>query len=185
MKVKEVIVAAAELIGDEAVKRVQAYLDGGEGDGELLATALLSCYNGVEVDLAVNYLPLKKEEGLETDTGAVTYASLTESALHIVRVTDEWGLSVRFDCYANYFKARVGKLFVTYTYSPKEKGLEEEVECHRLAGKRLLAYGVAAEYCLKEGLYDEAAVWEKKYKDAVNVAYKGEPCRRVKGRNWS
>ncbi len=184
MKVKEVIVAAAELIGDEAVKRLQAYLDGGEGDGEFLAAALMRCYNAVENDLAVNYLPLKKEEGLETDTGAIPYASLSERALNIVRVTDEWGLSVRFDCYANYFKTRVGKVFVTYTYAPKEKSLEEEVEWHRLASKRLIAYGTAAEYCLKEGLYDEAAVWEKKYKDAVNLAYKGEPCRRVKSRNW-
>ena len=185
MKVKEVIVAAAELIGDEAVKRVQAYLDGGEGDGELLATALLRCFNMVENDLATNYLPLKKEEVLDTDTGAIAYTALSQNALNIVRVTDEWGLSVRFDSYANYFKTKVGKMFVTYTYVPKEKTLEDEVEFHRLASKRLFAYGIAAEYCLKEGLYDEAAVWDKKYKDAVNVAYKGDPCRRVRGRNWS
>lgn len=53
-----------------------------------------------------------------------------------------------------------------------------------MTSPRLFAYGIAAEYCLACGLFEEAAVWDKKYKDALTAAYRspavaGDPFEAV------
>lgn len=183
MTVNEVIIAAAELIGENAVEQVQNYLDG-QGGGTL-AKELLRCFNVVESELAMDFLPLKTEETLETETGAIAYTQLSKKAVQIVKVSDEWGGSVRYDLYGEYMKTKSGKVTVVYTYVPEEKSFGEESDFQRLASKRLFAYGIAAEYCLKAGLYDEAEVWDKKYKDGINAAYKQAPCKHIRRRTWS
>lgn len=47
--------------------------------------------------------------------------------------------------------------------------------------ERVLAYGVAAEYCITEGI-DEAVTWDKRYKDALAAAPKQS--RTVKPRKF-
>jgi len=184
MKIKEIIVAAAELIGDDAADGVKGYLEEGVEGGEALTKSLLRCFHLVEKQLAEEYLPLKREETVETDTGAVAYAALERKPLRIVKVTDEWGMSLRFSTHADYIKAQTGRLTITYTFAPDEKEIEAEAELHYAVTKRLCAYGVAAEYCLTAGLYEEAEVWEKKYKNGISAAYRQTPCKKIRGRNW-
>ncbi|MBQ8428205.1 MAG: hypothetical protein IJX18_03005 [Clostridia bacterium] len=183
MKVNEMIIAAAELIGDNAATAVKTYLESGAGD-EALTNELLRCFNVIEHELAVDFLPIKTEETVETDTGAIVYNALSKKAVQIVKVLDEWGMAVRYDTYGEYLKTRVGKVTVVYTYEPEEKSLGGESDFQRVASKRLFAYGMAAEYCLKAGLYDEAAVWDKKYKEAVEAAYKQSPGKNIRRRLW-
>ena len=183
MKVNEIIQAAAELIGDNVAEEVKAYIEEGSGEAAL-PKELLRCFNVVEHELAVDFLPLKTEEQMETDTGAIAYETLSKKAVQIVKVLDEWGMAVRYDTYGSYFKTRVGKVTVVYTYEPEEKAFGEESDFQRVASKRLFAYGIAAEYCLKAGLYDEASVWDKKYKEAIEAAYKQSPGKNIRRRLW-
>ncbi|MBQ9117926.1 MAG: hypothetical protein IJY11_01845 [Clostridia bacterium] len=184
MKVKDLVVAAAELLGDVTAESVRKYTEEADVEGEAVVNELLRCFNLVETELAVDYLPLKTQEEVETDTGAVPYLTLSKRAVQIVKVTDEWGLAIRFQLFGDYFKAQVGRLKVTYTYAPEPKGLEGETDFQSLVSYRLFAYGMAAEYCLKAGLYEEAEVWDKKYKSAITAAYKKTPCRLVRRRVW-
>lgn len=183
MLVNEIILAAAELIGDKAAEDVKARLENKGGD-EGLTQELLRCFNVVEHQLAVDYLPLKREETLETETGVIAYSLLEKKAVQIVKVQDEWGMTVRYDIYGEYFKTRVGKVTVTYTYEPEEKTLGDESDFQCVVSKRMFAYGIAAEYCLKAGLYEEAAVWDGKYKEAITAAYKQSPGKNIRRREW-
>ena len=144
MTVKEILLASAGLLGkgDE----VKAYLDGTSLDAHADVENLLRCSQLVENELALDYLPLHAEEELETETGAILYTTLSKKAVQIVKVLDEWGLSVRYDLYGEYFKTRVGKVTVVYTYEPEQKELGGESDFQRLASTRLFAYGIAAEY---------------------------------------
>ena len=72
-----------------------------------------------------------------------------------------------------------------YTYLPKTKTFDDKSDFTLNASVRLLSYGVAAEYALANGMFEEAAVWDKKYKDAIKAAYCSKPPRRIRSRRWA
>ncbi len=153
-------------------------------DGKKLAEALLRCFNIVESELAVDYLPLFAEEEMETETGVVYYSELARSAVRVVKVTDAWGNETPFKLFPEYLKTQAGKVKIRYTYAPQEKTLDGSSDFLLYASVRLFAYGIAAEYSLSCGYFEDAAVWDKKYKDAIAAAYRKKPCKRIQSRRW-
>lgn len=180
--VKEVLLAAAAEVG--VYDSVLAYLENGSVSGKEETEALLRCFNLVENELALDYLPLYAEEELETGTGCVYYRELSRSAVRVVKVEDAWGNEASFRLFPEYLKTQGGKIKIRYAYSPVKKTVNDESDYHMYASVRLFAYGIAAEYSLSLGLFEEAAVWDKKYKDAVTAAYKVNPCRIIQSRRW-
>ena len=185
MTVKEILLAAAcqLAIGEE----VGAYLLGTSTDSEAeaKATALLRCFNLVENEVALDYLPLLAEEEMESDTGVINYSALSREAARVLGVWDEWGNKLPFTLFPEYLKTQPQKVRVRYTYLPKEKSFDDESDFTLHASVRLLSYGVAAEYALANGLFEEAAVWDKKYKDSIKAAYSAKPPRRIRSRRWA
>jgi len=182
MTVKEIILQAAEMIG--CAEKVRAYLSGGT-DGETEANTLLRCFNRVENEVALDYLPLFAEDEVETETGVVPFSLLSKAAVRIVKATDEWGNPLSFTLLPDRIRSQPGRVKIVYTYTPEEKELDGEAEGNPKASLRLFAYGVAAEYCLATGLYEESAVWEKKYKQAIEAAYRSSARRKIKSRRWA
>ncbi len=182
MTVKELIVAAAISLG--IAENVNAYLENGDSVGQKDTERLLECFNLVENELALDYLPLYAEETLQSATGSIDFSALSKAAVRILQVTDEWGNSVKYRLFPDYLKTQPGKLLISYTYTPKRKELGEESDFVLQASSRLFAYGMAAEYSLMTGRYEEAAIWDKKYKEAIDAAYRARPCERIKSRSW-
>ena len=185
MTVKEILLAAACLLGME--KEMQDFLSGVSTDEnvEANANALLHCFNLVENEIALDYLPLLAEEEIESETGVIYYSSLSREAVRVLAVRDEWGNEAPFTLFPEYLKTQPGKVCVRYTYLPKEKTLEDKSDFTLNASVHMFSYGVAAEYALANGLFEEAAVWDKKYKDAIKAAYCSKPPRRIRSRRWA
>lgn len=183
MTVKECIITAATELG--IVNEVQEYLQGSSTDGKKNAELLLTCFNLVENELALDYLPLYAEDEIDSETGKIEYTKLAMSAVRILRVCDEWGNSVPFQIFPAYLKTQPGKVRVAYTYTPEQKTMDGESDFKLQASVRLMAYGMAAEYTLATGLFEEYAVWDKKYKESIDAAYKARPCRRMRSRRWA
>lgn len=177
MTVKNCIKLAAVELG------IADALDNGDS-AEKIFKLLLECYNIVENELALDYLPLTAEDEVETKTGTVEFSVLKENVVRICKAEDESGQAVKFKLFPKYLKTQPGKLKIRYTYTPQNKGLDGECECAPAVSVRMLAYGIAAEYCLCMGLYEEAAVWDKKYKGAIEAAYKATPSKRIQSRRW-
>lgn len=153
-------------------------------EGKKLAEALVRCFNIVESELAVDYLPLLFEEEFETETGVVYYSELARSVVRVVKVTDAWGNEAPFKLFPEYLKTQAGQVKVRYTYAPREKTLSDSSDYLLYASVRLFAYGIAAEYSLSCGYFEDAAVWDKKYKDAIAAVYRKKPCRKIQSRRW-
>lgn len=181
MKVKDIMVAAAKLLGIE--QEIASYCNGESLECESAVT-LLDCVYEVENEVALDYMPLVAKEQKRSDDGQYGYSAFDNQVARILCVTDEWGNSAPFTLYACYMTTQPGKVVITYTYSPKKKGMEEECEVAVGASERLLTYGVAAAYALLKGLYEEASVWDKKYKDAIAAAMRQAHAKRIKGRTW-
>lgn len=183
MTVKEAIYTAAGMLGIEG--RVREYLENGASDGKQDAEALLRCFNAVESEIALDYLPLCAEDELVSETGVIEYSLLSNAAIRVVRVLDEGGNGAPFRLYPKYVKTVPGKVRIVYAYAPKEKTADENSDFLLYTSPRLFGYGMAAEYCLAAGLFEDAEVWDNKYKDALSAAYRSRPARKIRGRRWA
>lgn len=148
------------------------------------ADILLGCYNLVEKEVALDYIPLIMEETFETDTGVIYYSQLTQKVARIIKTQDAWGNDIACTLFPEYLKTQAGKITVRYSYTPTDKTLEDESAFIGRVDERLLVYGVLAEYYLAGGFFEESAVWDKKYKDAVASAYRAKPPKRISARRW-
>lgn len=182
MTVKEVLKKAAGLL---ALDEAEAFLTSGqEGAENVQVNALLACFHTVENELALDYFPLRIEETLQTQTGAIFYSELSKKAVRILFVRDEWGNEQAFKSFPEYVKTQSGKITVGYCYLPEDKTLAEESDFKLFVSVRMMAYGIAAEYALQNGMFEDAAVWNKKYKDAICAAYKSHKSVKIKQRRW-
>lgn len=182
MKVKDIILTAASELG--IGEEMTAYYNATSTEGAEEAKLLLQCFNLVENELALDYLPLYAEDELQTKTGKVDYALLDNAPVRILRVENEWGESVKFDLYADHLKTQPGLVKVRYTYTPKKKVISDSSDFTLQASERLIAYGIAAEYTLATGRFEDSAIWDKKYKAAINAAYTLQPGKRIRSRRW-
>jgi len=183
LTVNEILVLAAGELGVE--EKVKNYLDGTNEEGKSLTEGLLRCFNLVENEVALDYLPLYCEEDVESETGAIRFDELSRGAVRILRITDESGNKLPFKLFPEYVKTQAGSVTVAYTYAPVKKAIGDDSDFVVQASPRLFAYGVASEYCLASGLFEEAAVWDKKYKDALAAAYRAKPSRIIRSRRWA
>ena len=182
IKVNDTIIAAALELG--IADKVRLFLEQNDETGKEITKQLLHCFNIVENELALDYLPLKAETEVESQTGVIAYSALPKNVVRILKVQDEWGNDVPFKIYPEYLQAQSGTFKVTYSYTPEEKELGEESDFTLFASVRLFAFGMAAEYALMNGLYEDAAVWEKKYKDAIKRTYRLNVGKTVRSRRW-
>lgn len=183
ISIKSAVRAAAQMLG--IAEGVNDYLDGGETEeGKRDAEILLKCFNRIENELALDYLPLIAEEEVLSSTGVVGFKELSYPAVRILGVEDGLGDSLSYKIFPDRLETQAGKVKITYTYSPQEKEIDGESEYQTAVSERLFAYGMAAEYSLMEGELKSASIWDKKYKEAIRAAYKATPVKRLRARRW-
>lgn len=180
MIVKNIVISAGDLlgIGDQVRDEIE------KSEDSKIVQCLLKCYNIVENELAVDYFPLLLEETFSSDTGALYFESFSKKPVRIVKVVDAWENEIPFKLFPNFLKTQTGKVCVRYAYEPEEKKLQSKGEVSLHVSERLIAYGVASEYALASGLFEEASAWDKKYKDAISAVYRANPARKISARRW-
>ena len=183
MKVKEVIALAAENLGREDLSSELETLDGAP-EGEL--KSLLRCYNLVENEVALDYFPLKAEEEVLPQNGRIPYSELAHAPVNFFRMRGGDGRDVDFEAHPAYLSvpAETGALTVVYAYSPEHKEIVRESEFSGKITARLLSYGVACEFCLTSARYAEAALWERRFRDALRAAEIIRRRLKVRARRW-
>lgn len=183
MKVRNVISLAAANLGRVDLV-AQAENCAVEPAGEL--ASLLRCYNLVENEIALDYFPLRRGETLSPEGGEISYAKFAYAPVEILEVKGESGLPLSFAMRpsAVLVPKNAERVNVFYTYSPKEKEWGDESEFAGKISARLMSFGVACEFCLTNGQYAEAAMWEKKFREALRAA--NAPMRKlsVRSRRW-
>ena len=183
MKVSDVVIMAATQLG--IADNIKAYVNGTSSLYKEQGDLLLHCFNLVENELALDYIPLVKQERLSANEGKITYDSFASDVVRIIKVTDENGVHVPYQLFAAYMQVDAEKVNVTYGYTPKVKLITEESDFQTFVSERLFSYGIAAEYCMATGLYEEAVVWDKKYKEGIEAARKLARGGRMPSRGWS
>ena len=141
MKVIEVIAKCEELL------EVQSTRDD-----------LLQCFNIIENDLALNYIPLYATH--DCSAHIVNYDEFEYAPVRIVMC------NCKFKTYPTYIQSKDIINRVTYAYTPNSKTLSDDCSY----GKGVfycLVYGVITEYLCSKGFFEESISWDKKYKKEI------------------
>lgn len=168
MQVREVLIAAAGMLGRTDIacflkRGIGSDLNALEGEIE----ALLRCYNLVETEVALHYRPLRRIETLRSADGKIHYSRLSKRPVKVEKVTKD-GVSVPFAMLVETLQTASGEVEILYRYAPEHK--TEDGESEFSAGElRALALGVACEYSLCAGLYEQAVTWDRRYRDELSA----------------
>lgn len=188
MKVRDIIRLADAMLGTDIDQRVfvkeqmdDELFDAVKSDRTL--QKLVGCVNLALCELAEEYLPLTARQTV-TAGGIVPYADFERSPVQILSARQGGNVRYVYRPDGVEFEAE-GDVEVEYTYRPGERGFLDEVETGGgQIGVRTLAYAVCAEYCLQNGDYDEAQVWDKRYKDNLLNALSKKSEISIKKREW-
>ena len=172
MSIKEIIRITALLLGRENVIN---YLDGNYNEEQVGAdcfrtvNTLTDLANLVINELCATYIPMVKVEDVKAIDGRVYYKDLTERAIKIRAVYGADGRELDYTTTAEYIYINYPEVAVEYNYVPENYGLEQSIGyTDKDISARVIANGVAAEFCITEGRFDEAVTFHKRYIDMLS-----------------
>ena len=184
MKVKEVVVMAAGLLGMK--KDMENWLQSATTAAKEKVAAFVDSFNLVENELALNYVPLRTQETVLVENGRVKFQYFTREPARVILVTDEEDNRLEYTVFPTDIRlrseAKVAK--VSYAFLPKAKSIDEESDYQSRVSVGLMACGVAAEYCAMQGQYTEAAYWNKKFKEGIPRTHEPQRGGKIPSRSW-
>lgn len=145
---------------------------------------LLFCFNQVLQTIASDYLPILKEKQILAQHGSVALTDIDTQLIEIKKVELD-GVSIGFKVVGNVLKTAKGNLLVTYAVSPNQCHFNDSMEDFDLRiSERTIALGVATEHSFITGEYTQAAVWENRFKAALESACRKKSDILIPPRRW-
>lgn len=153
------------------------------GKGEL--EKLLGCLDFTLSDIAADYIPLIKKETLMPKENRIYFRELEREITHIVTVKQK-GVKARFRLLGDSLMLpQNAETEVTYAYKPLKAALDGSSEWEGgIPGSKTVALGIASEYCLLEGMTDDALVFDRRFKDAIDSRRPDRTDKRMPPRRW-
>ncbi len=188
---QDIIKLSATFLGlDDVVTYLSITSDDSPSD-EVAAkiNQLIIFTNYIVREITREYYPLKHEETVtSSDEGVISFTSLSKSAVAIKDVKNCLGLSVKYSIYPEFINVdnANAKYNVFYNYAPEAiESIEDDIELPFGLDYFIVCYGIASEYALSKGLYEEANMWESKFINSLknlNTRYteKRFKCKRLK-----
>ena len=189
MKAKEILKNVCVYLGKEEILSSSIFEENGEElTEEQMAEVnkIIKCINLVQEEIATEYLRVLKEKEVTLTNGEIDARNIDENIFEIISIKNKFGKSLKYKYVNGKIVCLTNKAIITYSTYPKSVvGLEDDVES--FAGKisaRVLGYGVASEYCYLEMLYDDATIWETRFKNALLVLARKKGEIKLKKRGW-
>ncbi len=190
MKVKDIIATALRFVGREEISRKISPVDDAcdadltDEESEVIET-MLYCFNSVEDELARCYIPLETKENLSSESGVYNYSDFSLRPVKIISVSAA-DKKVEYSITPLSLIADSAEITVRYGYAPLKKGIDgESAFSSVLANERLVAAGIASEYCLIDGEAKLAETWESIYRNEIETLQRTRlSALRLPPRRW-
>lgn len=188
MTVKDILKTAATLLNLTDCTEYFSATDAGtnyqiSSDTQAKLDILTRLANLVITELASSFVPMVCAEEVETSDGKIVFSELTHNITRVLSVKNEFGHDAEFRLYPEHLKVFGGTYTVEYEYMPDNYALTDTVGFDGKITAALLGYGVAAEYCITQGRFEEAVLWRKRYSYGVERAALPKNAA-IKGRCW-
>jgi len=181
MQVKDIIKLACTFTDNE---NLIAKIDANTltSDESLIVDCLVNCFNLVNNEIATEYIPCLKTQTFQTDSFKINFTSFTYSLNEIISVKDEKGRNIKYKVFDSYIMAMANDVEITYSCHPSTLTLSQSFTT--LIPERVYAYGIAREYYFIKTLFDDASVWENKFKDSLQVLTRKKGEIVMPSRSW-
>ena len=181
MFVKDIIKLACDFIGQQSLKSA---IESGTltEDEQLIFDSLLNCFNLVYDEVACEYFPICKYETVKCEDFKVNFSSLSYKPLQIISVKDGSGRAIKFKVFEDYFIAIANTVTVLYSIKPSKLDADEEFES--ILPQRVYAYAIAREYFFLQALFDDADIWETRFKNSLQIFHNKKKEIRIPRRRW-
>lgn len=145
---------------------------------------LLKCTNLIVDTICSEYIKLKDSTFVHTVDGRIGYSDISENQIYnIIGVEDSFGPVQFSDFNSEVCVDNPGRYKVTYLYSISNLNYDSDLSIFRLPTKDI-AYGVISEYLYIEKLYDDAAIWDKRFKSTILNLLSNKKRLYIKPRRW-
>lgn len=188
MKVKDIIKDVAVMVGKNEIIEYFNY-NVMETDYILEAVNTMTyLVNLVINELACTYIPLEKEETIKLSNGQIEYSKFSEKVVKIIEVRDFSKKALDFEDNLEYLslgsKIGDGEVIVKYNYMPANYGIEDTIGYQEKdISSREIAYGVASEYCINQGLFDLAVIFHERYVQSISKHFFPKN-NKIRNRSW-
>lgn len=147
---------------------------------------LVSCCNLVINQVASEYITLKAKKIMNTSSGIIYYSDMTNRVIVDVLKVRKNNSEVEFVCRPSYLETIPGIVEVEYAYQPSTvRSTSDRIDFNKFKlNERVLAYGVAAEYCFINSNYDDAAIWDNRFKKSLTNINRSRREIKIKERLW-
>jgi len=182
MKVKDIIIKVLEMTEnfDTALQINQDNVLTDEQNQ--LVSSYVNCFNNVRNEIASEILPNVKIEKIITSNGRIDYKSLSNDVIEVLSIRDNFGNSLKFDVFSDHIKVDADEVEVRYNASPENLTIEDEL--FSTIPERVFAYGILRENCYIQNLYEDASIWEERFKNSLQALYRKKNETVIPRRRW-
>ncbi|MBQ8468681.1 MAG: hypothetical protein IJ542_02875 [Clostridia bacterium] len=136
----------------------------------------LTLANFVIRDIAANFLCFyTSEKLLSNEQGKIMFSNLSHQPCRIKKVKNFFGKSVAYDLHIDSIvvPSTCEQYSIEYSYFPDDYNLTDALLLPMGLDSSTVCYGVVSEYYSLKMQFNEAAIWEAKYKNGLkNLAHK-------------
>jgi len=182
MNVRDVIYYALIMCGKEDLaENVRA---GTAPDDNPDVVRMLNCYNLTVLELSEEIEPLVFTENMTSEDGEYLFENFTKPPKQILKV-EVCGKEVPFEVFYDRLKTDQTACEVTYDYrAARATSLADLIEYDEAVfSPRMLAMGVAGEYLLISGIYEESMTWRQRFERSVETYLLGRKTV-IRPRRW-
>ena len=182
MLVKDVIKLASDFTENETLS---AKIEKGtelSDDENQVANELEKCFNLVNNEIASEFVPIKKIEQVEVSNGKILFSAFSSKPFKILYVKNSLGRKIKYKVFSDYIFALCKKAIVCYSTLPENLTINDEFET--FLPERIYAYGVAREYYFLKTKFDDADIWEERFKNSLEILCRKSSCHRLPRRRW-
>lgn len=151
-------------------------------DEEKMVEELIDCLNLVNEEISTEVLPIVKVEKIRTENFKIPFSAFSFAPVSILAVKDCNGRTVRHKVFADYVVALGGEVEVWYSVRPELLSADSNV--NSTLPERVFAYGVAREFYIKKGFYNDAEVWDGRFKNSLEMLSNKKSSFQMAGRRW-
>jgi len=185
MEVKNIIKKICSLINDDQLLLAienNTFTD----DQQKEINLLVECVNLTNVNIATNYSKLIETKTINNYSGVIKYSSLTNEAIYsIVCVKNENGRDLDFSLTTSGINTKKGTVSVKYSYFPKDVEYYDSIDNYPTKiSERDFVYGAISEYLYAKGVFNEAQVWEERFKNEMQSKLRAQKNIRLRTSRW-
>ena len=167
MLVKDIINLACQFLDKaEFANKLKLSEELSQEEGQQL-NELVQCFNLVREELYTEILPIVKIDRLKTQNLKVPFVDFSFMPVSILAVKDGSGRHVRHKVNNDGVVAFANEVEIWYTIKPDTLAIDDEFSS--TIPERIYAYGLVREFYIRKALYNDAEIWEDRYKNSIDM----------------